>query len=404
MQALYNNNNQQGGEQNNWELLRPNTIVYTTLIHGWARLGEPDRAEAILREQLQDFRNGNKTAQPDATTFNAVLHAWAKSSKQKHPDAPQRAQSILTLMQEWSATGLDCSPDEYSLTSVVICWAQHRGPEHAESMLTELETAMDYGGSINHIVPTIVAYNAVLHAYAKAGNAQGADQLLRRLLWDDDDNDNSNINISNDIMPDETTFNTVIAAWSKSNDDDDAPLQAETLLALMKDSEDIQPSVVTYASVMQCWATSKLEGAAGRAEALLRDMQNNNENENNNNNNGNGCFVRVQPNIICYNIVLNAWANATRKDIRAIGHVMTLLDEVLVESNNNNLKPSLGTFRAVLYAIAGSAVTNKSERVYALLELMERHGIQPNTSDQKMIRRLTKNSEKQRRFHPHQRR
>jgi pentatricopeptide repeat protein len=252
-------------------------------------------------------------------------------------------------------------------------------------MLTELETTIQNGWSINHIAPTIVAYNAVLHAYAKTGNAQGADRLLRRLLLEDDDNSNIN-STGTDITPDETTFNTVIAAWSKSkSSDDDAPLQAEALLAIMKDTKNIQPSVVTYTSLMQCWVTSKWEGAverAGRAELLLRDMQ---HNEN----------VRVQPNIICYNIVLNAWANATRNDIRAIGRVMNLLDEVL----DNNMKPSAGTFRAVLYAIAGSAVTNKSERVYALLELMEPHGIQPNTSDQKMIRRLTKNSEKQARIH-----
>jgi pentatricopeptide repeat protein len=371
MQDLSSHNNKyDDADDDEWNELQPNAIVYTTVISGWAKVGDAPRAEVLLQEQLQDYEQGNTSARPDTTTFNAVLDAWAKS---KHPDAPQRAGAIVSQMQEWSALlgeggGWKCEPDEYSFTSLVICWANSakNGPEQAEGMLMELQTMATDGDTA--VRPTIVAYNAVLHAYAQADKAEQADRLLQRMLDDE----------TVLVRPDETTFNTVLSAWAKSKSPD-APLQAEALLADMQDGPvDTQPSVISYSSVLQCWAKSSSQGAAEHAEELLREMQGHAGNN-----------PRAQPNIICYNIVLNAWGNTARqtRDPKYVSRAVRLLDELL---QDKSLKPSGTTFRTVLFAIAGSTVTNKLGRAQVVMELMKRHRIQPNSNDQKLMKRLSK--------------
>jgi hypothetical protein len=183
------------------------------------------------------------------------------------------------------------------------------------------------------------------------------------------------------VQPDDTTFNTVIAAWSKSKQPE-APQRAELLLAIMKDCR-VRPTVVTYSSLLQCWAKSKDKDAADRAEAILREMQTKTSKDNN-----------VSPNIICYNIVLTAWANAARqhRDRRAVAKSLSLLGELLEQDNNNAVQPNALTFRAVLHAIVGSTVQNKFERANGVMELMKQHKIQPSAADCKLLDRLSRNT------------
>jgi hypothetical protein len=150
----------------------------------------------------------------------------------------------------------------------------------------------------------------------------------------------------------------------------------------MKDYCRVRPTVVTYSSLLQCWAKSNEKGAADRTEMILREMQTLK---------GDG----VSPNIICYNIVLNAWANAARqhRDRRAVAKSLSLLGRLL--EKDNHIQPNALTFRAVLHAIVGSTVQNKFERANGVIELMKQHKIQPSAADWKLIDRLSKNARQQ---------
>lgn len=145
----------------------------------------------------------------------------------------------------------------------------------------------------------------------------------------------------------------------------------------MKDCR-LRPTVVTYGSILQCWAKSKDKGAADRAEVILREMQTSKEN--------------VPPNIICYNIVLNALANTARqhRDRRAVAKSLSLLGELL--EKYSRVRPNALTFRTVLHGIVGSTVQNKFERANGVIELMKQNRVQPSAADRKLIDRLSKNS------------
>jgi hypothetical protein len=141
--------------------LQPNLVIYTTVIRGWAQVGDASKATLVLQQQLQDYEHGNLQAQPDSHTFNAVLHAWAKSrvnpndnhNKDKAPH--QQAEQVVAQMRAYN-----CPPDSYSFTSLLTCWANSkhaRAAEKAEGILREMLELVAQGET--RIRPNIVAYN-----------------------------------------------------------------------------------------------------------------------------------------------------------------------------------------------------------------------------------------------------
>ena len=147
--------------QQGWEDLQPNSVVYTTVIHGWARAGNASKATHVLQQQLQDYEHGNVEAKPDSHTFNAVLHAWAKSRVELHDHhkndkAPHhQAEQVVAQMRAYH-----CPPDSYSFTSLLTCWANSkhvRAAEKTEGILRDMLELVESGET--RIRPNIVAYN-----------------------------------------------------------------------------------------------------------------------------------------------------------------------------------------------------------------------------------------------------
>jgi pentatricopeptide repeat protein len=346
MQDLYRNNG--------WQELKPNAIAYTTIIHGWAQAGNVDRAEDMLKEQLLDFQDGNDDCRPDARTFNALLNGWAKSKQ--NPQAADRCKIIIDqMLQLCSHAGWDCAPDDYSLTTAMVCITNNAGPEKAERLLGELLEA-------TKLSPSIAMYNVILRGYAQVGNGEDAEQLLQT------------IRKTNQTTPDEITFNTVLSAWSKSKSPS-APHQAESILWTMQEYG-ISPSVVSFGAVLQCWSQHAKISKVGalRADQLFHQMQPQHG---------------VKPNIICCNIVLSAWATVARefRDTDALERATLLFHKLLQEES---IQPTVSTFRTMFYLIAGSTIQNKGERAQAVLHLMERCELQPSESDKKLVQRLSR--------------
>jgi hypothetical protein len=81
--------------------LTPSTATYAPVIHGWASLGQVERAEGLLREWFQkyeakDVRHSKKESL-DTRTFNRVLKAWL-SKASIMPEAADRAEDLLLSM------------------------------------------------------------------------------------------------------------------------------------------------------------------------------------------------------------------------------------------------------------------------------------------------------------------
>jgi hypothetical protein len=72
-------------------------------------------------------------------------------------------------------------------------------------------------------------------------------------------------------------YSMVLNAWSRDQSSAEAPQRAEKILATMWENFesgelDTKPNVVSYTTLINCWAKSRQKGGADRAEAIFREM------------------------------------------------------------------------------------------------------------------------------------
>jgi hypothetical protein len=243
------------GEDN--ALVQPDRYSYTAIVQAWARSGDSSKAtariETLVRDLQRLYRAGNdESLKPTEACYAGWIVATQRSNES---DAPEQAERIL--MQVWK----DAEQDDF--------------------------------------YPSNILYNAVMHAWARRGQAERAQTLLHHMCRAYLEGTNKY------CLPDVSSFSSVILAWSKSGQAV-APEQAEKLLQQMQEFyeatglESVQPNTQTLTSVLDCWAKSNLEHAPERAETILRRMQERYQAGND----------RVRPNTVTFNTCMNAWARS----------------------------------------------------------------------------------------------
>jgi len=150
----------------------------------------------------------------------------------------------------------------------------------------------------------------------------------------------------NDTLRPDTFFLTnVIRAWAKSGREE-APEMADGILKLMHDLylnggwTESAPNVFTYAVTMEAWSKSqRYQESTKRIEALLDEMKNSN-------------LEQVAPDRICYQYVLNAWANSRSKTgaKKAYGILQEMI--ALYEAGNDRVAPNTSNFIRVMLALS----------------------------------------------------
>jgi pentatricopeptide repeat protein len=254
--------------------LSPTAIEYNSLINAWAKAGDPIAAEQVLR-QMTDSQ-----VQPDTISYTSVIQAWSQSGS---AEAPERAQALLDDMeksyrsqqqqqpQEQSndtATRCKLQPDVRLYATIMNLFAKSRRPEQAQALYDKLKNRSDQEHLHKHswIRPDLILFNSLLDAWAKVGNGQHAEQLLR-----------NHVNGSSGFLPDTVSFNTVLAAWSRSQDDQAAP-HAEAVFRWMQHLYQSQqlhcrPDSISFKSTMRAWSKSKQPDAFHRVLLLLSELQ-----------------------------------------------------------------------------------------------------------------------------------
>ncbi len=148
--------------------VRPNKFHYGALIHAWIKAGSIDRAEAILRSMVDEYKQGNEAAKPDSKAFLEVTEALSRTG------ATERVDSLLKLMGESSPLDI----------LRMLSTRKRRGDaEQAESILRQLQAACDSGESTVRL--TSEHYNATITSCSHSSDNQAAtraDPLMTELL------------------------------------------------------------------------------------------------------------------------------------------------------------------------------------------------------------------------------
>jgi pentatricopeptide repeat protein len=261
--------------------------------------------------------------EPITSTFNIVINAIARD---RHYNAGVRAEQLLYKMEELSANGGLCAPDEISFNAVMNCWAESNNREaalRATAILDHMEKRYDAGLT--------------------------------------------------EIHPDHVTFNTVLKSWSRSKDWE-ALAHAEKVFdkykqAIAEKKWDIYPSALTYNTMIRCYVQNKSPRATDQALKLFQEMRTNSGKPG-----WELCFV----DIYTYCFLIEAFAN--QGTFEASRQAISLMEEVekkYEETEDPKFQPNIQLYTNVLKAIARSR--KEPERSQKIVDRLEASHLEGKT-------------------------
>ena len=198
--------------------LSPNARCFNAVISSYAKSALPgaaQRAEILLDKLDGLYMSGLEEAKPNSFNYNSLITAWANCRPQDHEDdyefcSARKAQEILERMEQCYAAGdQSCKPTTISYNAVIDAYAKSSredAAERAEQILRRMGHLYKEGRA--DIRPNTRSFNTVINAWAKSGRgdeaAEKAQDLLDMMtrLYEEGNNDT--------VRPDVHTFCTVI--------------------------------------------------------------------------------------------------------------------------------------------------------------------------------------------------
>jgi pentatricopeptide repeat protein len=240
-----------GTSEHRFAELQPQARAYTILIAFWLKLGEPDRAIAVLEKaeklyRVQCAHNGKQAThfRPDVTCYRSIVTALSKLNPVT-ADTAIKAQSVAQQMVQ-----VRHRPDLLLCNIVLSIWVKAGRPQEAEDFL-ENYMVQDYR------VFDIISYNTVIQGYCNAENCLNrAIELLEKMTHPGPTNDSFTLPLPN---PNTRTFTSILTALAKEKTVN-AAMQAEEMILEMQElyenrKMDTQPNVFSFNAVLNCWAS-----------------------------------------------------------------------------------------------------------------------------------------------------
>ena len=191
------------------------------------------------------------------------------------------------------------------------------------------------------------------------------------------------------------SYNTCLGAWAKSGvrgaaDRAEAILRKMDQLSKERDTV-VRPDNISFNTVLHAWSRSDSKWGAKRAEAILKHMDKlyaaskskskSNSNSNNNDDDDNVNVVVVRPDTVTYSTCINAWARAAASHnfdqndgispARNAEAILRRMEHVYQTGTNLRAKPNLLAYNTVLNAWSKSGEPGAAKQACAILETME---------------------------------
>lgn len=144
---------------NQWkDKIRPNTVVYSTLIHGWAKQNDAKRAMSIFKQMQQENVACN------AVTYNCMIHACVRSGDL------QGSLELLGAMKR----NPSLRPDKFTYSTIIKGYCGQGDIQNALVMFQEMLG--------ENLAPDLVIYNTLLDGCVKTRQNYVCDDLLSDML------------------------------------------------------------------------------------------------------------------------------------------------------------------------------------------------------------------------------
>lgn len=348
--------------------LQPNIMTYNAVIQAWANNHDNNpqsafKAEAILQQMMESDSHNN--VQPNVFTYASIIHAWSKSSS---PHAPKHAQAILERLLQHQQQSSNSHNDDYRkiisscFASVISIWSRNGDLHRIENLLEQMKNQSNTNSNIQ---PNIVIYTLIIEAWMKHKNKHKKISLKKRVdrvlelfqeILDDDSlqadtvlcntvisalakngRANEAMFILTDVMPkhsispDITTVNSILYAWSKSEDTKNASKNTNELFQSIIQQYKLVPDLITFSTIFHTMA--KIKAPVSHAEALLKLMV---------------TEYKIKPDTIIYNTILSIVSKSqggekARKAREILNHML---------SSSKHSKPDVRSYTLVILACA----------------------------------------------------
>lgn len=263
------------------------TYLYNAVLDALASSGQPGVAQKAQKILFEMEERGII----NTVSYNTVIKAWRFSD---HKDAAHRAKQLLDRMERLNAEDftLDVSPDVFTYTSVIHCFANTDAYKALE-LLHRMLDACRAGN--NDVKPNTITLNVVLDALAKNGDIRSAEEALKllRMFQESCEACTENVTLS------AASFTSVIDAFGKSRNPD-AALRAEEIFEQMEaefrsGNYNAKPTARSFNTLMNAWVQTGKQDNIEHAEEILNRMEEEYAAGNHD----------VRPNVISYSIVMN---------------------------------------------------------------------------------------------------
>jgi hypothetical protein len=332
---------------------KPNTQTYEYILTCLTRA--PDLLALATARSI--FRKMRDTDVPISTsTINLFIRVLVKS---RVPGTLQEAERLLNEVEDQFCKNRDnICPNRTSYEILLQGYSQVPGGIHEAERLLDHMCTLSKKTGVAELYPSPEIYLQMMSIWAKSDQPEAMrriDQLFSR--------------VASDYKPDSDAYFAYQGALMNTNDAK-APQRVESVLVQMQEDYDTgrnknsKPTVKNFNVVIHCWASSKQNGAAKRAESILNRME---ELYNSNR----YAFEQLKPTTSCYESVLLGWSNNC-DDPEAAERATALLNRIEAGHLAGIVKPSALCYQHVISTIAGSKDLDKAKKAYSILERMIR--------------------------------
>jgi len=383
--------------------LIPDRVCYNLACSAWSKSTNP-RAPEEIRQIMSRMESMAKTLEvdeyrPNTKTWNTLIHSYARLGKEPKGGRDKRRKRHLSSRQSDKAAGAeDCAlAAEATLKEMhalhleqVKCGKVSLHPDDDDNDVVDMD-------SDNNIRPTIITYNVILNAWSNmSGNDRApkrAEAILNLLLEAAGNRGESSaitttsgdLPVAPGVEPNIVTYNTLIKCWARSGSPE-AGERAEAILSFMNGklgrnylfnpisraarwrNDVVRPNVVTWNATMDCWSKSGAPNGASRAEELLLMMLDNPP----------GADGVIHPNAISFATAIYAWSKSSDEDrAERAAALLDRMKKMHHSCGDDSLKPTSACFAGVIFAHIGVGNIVTADDI--LQQMREEEGILPPT-------------------------
>lgn len=268
--------------------LSPTRTSFNIVINAWARTGNVERVESLLKHmerEASDVNKGNNTVDiyPCRYTFKSVIKAYKNSKGDKYKKVAHiTAMNMLRIMEDLDEQFyMDVRPDTDVLNDVISCWlssGEKDAPIQIDALVERMKQLSEAGDF--HIQPTALTYKMAIEAWTSTAVVDKeaptrAEHHLRQMVKLAQENAMNNKN----VILSSSDFDTVLSLYSKYQSTEESTQKAMDILTLMQDCCTsgmpwVKPTFHTYKYLLEIWSQSKDPQRGRRCEEFLCLMEN----------------------------------------------------------------------------------------------------------------------------------